>query len=125
MEYARRIRPNLAIGGLGDYAGGDLRNLVLGVPVFWWPHVTDWGALKLLAAPGVEFHNGRNGGSVEHHKSEGGEHPDEDDTHFLFRIGMAYSFHLGESFGIEPAVNLDFVNSEEVWVYGVNITYAW
>jgi hypothetical protein len=38
---------------------------------------------------------------------------------------MAYSFHLGGSFGIEPAVNLDFVNSEEVWVYGINLTYSW
>jgi uridylate kinase len=30
-----------------------------------------------------------------------------------------------QPFGIEPAVNLDFVNGEEVWVYGVNLTYAW
>mgnify|MGYP001547271281 FL=1 len=125
LEYARRISSSFAVGGLVDYAGGGLRNLVLGVPVFWWPHVTDWGALKLLAAPGVEFHNGRNGGSPEHHKSEDGEHADEDETHFLFRIGAAYSFHLGQSFGIEPAVNLDFVNGEEVWVYGLNLTYGW
>ncbi len=34
LGYGRRIGSSFAIGGLVDYAGGDLRNLVLGVSVF-------------------------------------------------------------------------------------------
>ena len=43
---------------------------------------------------------------------------------FVFRIGVGYDIHIGESFGIMPAINLDFVNNEEVWVYGLNFTYG-
>ncbi len=59
-------------------------------------------------------------------KSEDSGHggPDKDATYFVFRIGVAYDFHIGERFGIAPAVNLDFVNNEEVWVYGLNFTYG-
>jgi hypothetical protein len=108
------------VGGLIDYAGGGLRNTVLAVPVYWHPG----GGWKLIAAPGVEFHNGRGGG--EHAKSEGGHgEADEDETYFLFRIGAGYHIHLGEHWGLVPAVDLDFVDGEQVWVYGVGVAYGW
>ena len=40
------------------------------------------------------------------------------------RIGIGYDIHVGESFGLVPTVNLDFVNNEKVWVYGLAVTYG-
>lgn len=110
------------MGGLFEYTDG-LRNTIFAVPFYWHPG----GSWKLIAAPGVEFHNGR-GEAVTPHKSEGGEEghgeADEDETYFLFRIGVAYDIHLGGSWGLAPAVDLDFVEGERVLVYGVSLTYG-
>jgi hypothetical protein len=84
--------------------------------VYWHPA----GGLKLLAAPGIEHHRGRGGESSAHAKSDEHAEVDEDETHFLFRIGVAFDFHVGSRFGIAPAINLDLVDGGEVWVYGLN-----
>jgi len=128
IDYKRRIAERWAVGALFDYAGGSLRNAVVAAAVTWFPV----GHLQLWAAPGVEFHQGRNGGNGDGDcgcggkllSDEGGEHADKDATYFLFRVGVGWDFHLGGRFGIVPAVNLDFVNGEEVWVYGLNFTYG-
>jgi len=120
LDYKRRVAERWALGMLFDYAGGGLRNAVLAPSVSFWP--PGLGNLQLLAAPGVEFHQGRDGGG--HEKAEEGGGADKDATYFLFRLGIAYDIHLGERFGIVPMVNLDFVNNEEVWVYGFAFTYG-
>jgi hypothetical protein len=120
LDYKRRIAYRWAVGVLFDYAGGELRNAVLAPMVAFWPGV---GKLQLLAAAGVESHQGRDGGG--HQKSDEGGGTDEDATYFLFRLGIGYDIHLGESFGLVPVVNLDFVNNEKVWVYGLAFTYGW
>ena len=118
LEYGRALTPHWTIGGLIDYAGGGQRNLVIAPLVVWKPFAG--GGFVLLAAPGIEYHNGR--GTVEHHlaKAEAAG-LDEDETYFVLRLGTAYYFHLGSRFGIGPAVNLDLVEDEQVWVYGVNL----
>lgn len=120
LDYKRRIAERWAVGALFDYAGGGLRDAVVAPMVVFWPGL---GNLQLLAAAGVEFHQGRDGGG--HQKSGEGGGSDEDATYFLFRLGIGYDIHLGESFGLVPTVNLDFVNNEEVWVYGLAVTYGW
>lgn len=50
---------------------------------------------------------------------------DEDETHFLFRVGVGYHFHVSDHWGVVPTVNLDVVDSEEVWVYGIALAYGW
>jgi hypothetical protein len=102
-----------------DYAGGNLRNTILAAAVFWHPG----GGWKFLGAPGVEYHQGR-GGEAAPPKSEGHGEVDEDETYFLFRLGVAYDIHLGGSWGLAPAVDLDFVESERVLVYGLNLTHG-
>jgi len=119
LDYKRRIANQWAVGALFDYAGGDLRNTVLAPSVSFWPGL---GNLQLLAAAGVEFHQGRDGEG--HEKSSGEGSTDEDATYFVFRLGLAYDIHIGERFGLAPSVNLDFVNNEEVWVYGFSLTYG-
>ena len=108
------------MGVLFDYAGGELRNAVLAPMVGFWPGL---GNLQLLAAARVEFHRGRNGGG--HQKSGEGGGTDKDAAYFLFRLGIGYDIHLGESFGLVPNLNLDFVNNEKVWIYGLAVTYGW
>jgi hypothetical protein len=116
LEYGRVLSPHWTVGGLIDYAGGGQRNMVIAPAVFWKPF---GGGFVLLAAPGVEYHSGR--GTVEHHllKAESAAE-DKNKTYFVLRLGTAYYFHFGSRFGIGPAVNLDLVNGQEVWVYGVN-----
>jgi len=120
VDYERRLSQHWGIGGLIDWAGGDLRNTVFAVPVFWHPG----GNWKLIGAPGIEYHNGR-GDVVTPHKSEGHDEVDEDETNFLIRFGVAYDIHLGGSWGLAPALNIDLVDSERVWVYGLDLTYGW
>jgi hypothetical protein len=120
LDYKRRIAERWAVGALFDYAGGELRNAVLAPMVAFWPGL---GNLQFLAAVGVEFHQGR--GGDDHQKSGEAGEADQDATYFLIRIGVGYDFHLGESFGLVPVVNLDFVNNEKVWVYGLAFTYGW
>ena len=119
LDYKRRIAERWAVGVLFDYAGGELRNAVLAPMVAFWPGL---GNLQLLAAAGVEFHQGRDGGGHRKSAEDGGT--DEDATYFLLRLGIGYDIHLGESFGLVPVVNLDFVNNEKVWVYGLAVTYG-
>ncbi len=116
LEYGRVLSPHWIVGGLIDYAGGSQRNIVIAPAVSWKPF---GGGFVLLAAPGVEFHDGR--GTVEHHLSKAESAArDKDETYFVLRLGTVYYFHVGSRFGIGPAVNVDFVEGEEVWVYGVN-----
>jgi hypothetical protein len=118
FEYERRLSQRWGIGGLFEYTDG-LRNRIFAVPVYWHPG----GGWKLIAAPGVEHHDGR-GVVLNPHKSDGPVEIDEDETYFLFRLGAAYDIHLGGSWGLAPGVNLDFVEGERVLVYGVSLTYG-
>lgn len=117
LEYERRLTEAFGIGGLVDYVGGDLRNTVVALVFFWRPG----GGWKFLAAPGIELHEGRGVVADEHH----GEAVDRDDEHPLLRLGAAYDFHLGGGLSLSPALNLDLVNHERVWVYGLNLVYGW
>lgn len=115
LEYAYKLSKNWAIGGLIDYAGPDQRNWIAAPVVYWKPGL---GGLILLAAPGVEYHDGR--GEVDHHLLKSSESEvDEDKTEFLLRLGAIYMFHVGSRYGIGPTVNLDLVGGHEVLVYGV------
>jgi hypothetical protein len=108
LEYAYRVSPSWSVGVMVEYAGGDLRNAVGVVPFYWFPHA-GW---YFLAGPGIEFHNGR--GTDSH----GGE--DKDEEFFIVKIGAGYEFELGERFLLAPNYNLDFVDGEQVSVYGLS-----
>lgn len=45
----------------------------------------------------------------------GGAHPHTED---LYRVSASYDFHVGD-FGIAPTVAVDFIDSEEAYVFGV------
>lgn len=128
LDYKRRVAHRWAVGGLFDYASGELRDSIVAASVTWWPV----GQLGLTAAPGIEYHRGRSsndgcgcGGSTKSEKAEGHGETDKDATYFVLRLGVGWGFPIGESYGIEPQINLDLVEGENVWVYGVNFIYAW
>lgn len=117
LEYVREISHHWGIGVLFDYAGG-LRNAVIGVPVYYLPG----GRWKLMAAPCIEFHRGRST-SEEHTKADAHGETDENEKHFLFRVSIGYDIILAPRYSLVPAVGLDFVKGERVWVYGFNFAY--
>jgi len=125
LDYKRRVAERWAVGGLFDHAGGSLRNAIVAASVTWLPV----GKLSLTAAPGIEFHRGRSSnegcGCAGSAKSEETSEADEDATYFVFRLGVGWVFPIGQSYAIEPQVNLDLVEGEKVWVFGVNFIYAW
>jgi len=128
LEYRRIIANRWAIGGLFDYAGGELRNTILAPSLTWLPV----GRLQITAAPGIEFHKGRGNtegcGCDPHTKSEDPDPIglfDEDETFFVFRLGAGWNFPVGQNYAITPQINLDLVDGEKVWVYGFVFAYAW
>jgi len=100
LDYEYHLSEHFGIGGLVDLATGDVRDFIIGVPVFAHPV----GGLLVLAVPGMEH---QNDGSNE----------------FLFRLGVGWEFELSERFVLTPIVNVDFVDGEEIWVYGVALEY--
>jgi hypothetical protein len=97
LDYEYRLNRRWGIGALIDYAGKDFRSWVAGVPIVLHPG----GAWKLLVAPGLED-------------------KEVEDVVFLVRAGVMYDFEVG-SFTVAPALNVDFVDDEEILVYGFNI----
>lgn len=97
LDYEYRLSRRWGIGALIDYAGGDLRSWVAGVPLFLHPG----GGWKLVVAPGYEDKEG-------------------EDREFLVRVGAGYDFEVG-GFSVLPSVQVDFVGDEETPVYGLNI----
>lgn len=101
FDYERRLSGLIGIGGLVDFALGDLRAAVLGVPVFFHPN-DHW---KFHIAPGVEHR--------------------EDENNFLVRLGVGYIFDLGP-IGLATTVMIDFVDEESVSeVYILGLALEW
>jgi hypothetical protein len=95
LEYVRRINESFSIGGTVEYTFSDHDFLVAVIPFAYY--LGDW---KFIAAPGVE-------------DSDHG-------TEALFRLGAGYLFELPDHWEINPQVNVDFVDGDDVWVFGVS-----
>jgi len=97
VDYEYRILRNLSLGALIDYAPGDLRTTVFAAGAFIRPI----GGLMVVAAPGFESHEGK--------------------QHALFRLGFGYEFGMADRFSLTPNFNIDFVNGQQVYVYGLSV----
>jgi len=101
VDYEYRFARRFGLGGLVDFALGDLRSVVLGVPGFFHPSER-W---KLFAAPGFERREGEN--------------------NFLVRLGAGYSFDVGPV-DLEPSFMVDFVDEDEVSeVFILGVALVW
>jgi hypothetical protein len=99
MDYEYRLSETNGIGGLVEYASGELDSWVFAAPLFIHPYK----GLRLLVALGFEY---------GHSEAE-----------FLIRTGIAYEFEMGERWTIIPEFDIDFVDSEEKYVYGIAFGY--
>jgi hypothetical protein len=95
-DYERRFSKRFGIGVLADYASGDVRAYVVALPVFL--HVTE--RLKFFVAAGVED------------SSHG--------TESLVKLGVDYGFKVGGLI-VAPVFTVDFVDRQEILVFGLNI----
>jgi len=94
IEYERRITEHFGIGAVAEYTFGDHDFWIYAIPFAF--HTGHW---KFYVAPGIE---------------ESDEHGSEE----LVRLGVEYAFELSDGWEIAPQVNVDFVDSEDVWVFG-------
>jgi hypothetical protein len=94
LEYQRRLNEQFGIGIVTEYTFGEADLWVVAIPVVF--HTGHW---KFYAGPGIE--DGHHG------------------TEELVRLGGEYSFEFSDGWEIAPQVNVDFVDGEEVWVFGV------
>ena len=111
-EYEFRFNRLVGAGVMGEYAWG-FREEIFVFPVYFHPV----GGLVLAAGPGLD----RPTGATSEGEGEGGE---EEGTAFLFRVAVQYEFELGKGFSIGPIVAFDFVNGDQVLVYGMGFAYA-
>ena len=93
IEYERRLNDWFGIGALAEHTFGDLDFWVYAVSFAY--HADPW---KFYVAPGVE--NGDRGGES------------------LVRIGAEYGFEVG-GWEIAPQLDIDFVDGDQVAVFGV------
>lgn len=96
LDYEYRLSRVWGIGFLFDYVGGEARASVAGLSLYLHPV----GGLKLLAAPGIEHHEGEN--------------------EFLVRLGLGYELEVGR-WALTPGASVDFVGGDEAYVYGLYI----
>ncbi|UCD56890.1 MAG: hypothetical protein JSV16_13870, partial [Candidatus Hydrogenedentota bacterium] len=97
VDYEYRMDQSVGVGGVIDYAGGDLESTVVAGGLFLHPY----RGLRLLLAPGFENKHGEN--------------------EFLFRIGASYQFPIFDGWTIAPTFNVDFVDGEEAKQVGIGL----
>jgi hypothetical protein len=96
VEYERRLGERFGIGALAEHTFGDIDTWVYAIPFAY--HTQHW---KFYLAPGTE------------HSERGNES--------LLRIGAERAFEIG-FWEIAPQLDVDFVNSEQVYVFGVTLS---
>jgi hypothetical protein len=95
LIYEYRFTELLGLGGFVEYAGGHHDAWSAGVPLFVHPY----GGWRFALAPGFEHRDG------------------EDE--FLFRTGVAHEFEVSDRWTVSPEFNVDFVDGEEILVFGL------
>ena len=100
LTYERRLSDLLGVGGFYEYAGSDFEKWSIGAPLF----IHLYKGWRLTLAPGLEHR--------------------EDDDEFLFRTGVAYEIELSERWALIPELNVDFVDGEQAYVFGLSFGFG-
>jgi hypothetical protein len=98
LSYGYLLQEFIGVGGTFEYATGHFDKWSVTVPLFMYPY----GGLRFALAPGLEHREGEND--------------------FLFRVGVAYEFEIGR-WSISPEFDVDFVDGEKAYVYG--LSFGW
>ena len=100
IVYERRLNNLWGTGGFYEYVAGDFDKWSVGIPLFIHPYKE----FRFTLAPGLE------------HRDSGDE--------FLFRLGVGYEFELSKRWIWMPEFNVDFVDGQEAYVFGLAIGYG-
>lgn len=108
IEYQRHLstRWSLGIEAIEISTTNVSRGFLVVVPLYF----NLVGGLGLKAGPGIE-------GSREE-PEDGGE--GESTTRFAMRFGAGWEFELGKRFTLTPEVNMDVIEGNLTWVYGLS-----
>lgn len=89
------------MGGFAENVTGLDRAFAAGFQLGW--HC--YRELVVVAGPGLE-------------RREGDWEP-------IVRVGAFYEFPTGGGWVLSPAVFYDFLEAEDLWIYGLNLGYSW
>ena len=103
LGYEYRLNELFGIGGVVEYAGVDFKELIVIAPLYLHPY-KGW---LFVVAPGVAIPKKHSVDVVK----------------FLFRVGAAYEFEIGEKWALIPEFNVDFVDDREALVFGLAFGY--
>lgn len=95
LTWEYRLQEIFGAGVFWEYAAGPFDKWAAALALFIHPYK----GLRFVVAPGLEHNDGEN--------------------EFLFRTGVAYEFEIGR-WSITPEFNVDFVDGEESYVYGLS-----
>ncbi|WOJ98242.1 hypothetical protein R0137_06650 [Congregibacter brevis] len=96
LEYEYRASERFGVGAILEHVGGDFDTNIAVLPVAY--HRGPW---KVYAGPGVED-------------------SEEEGSTFLVRLGLEYGFHFGK-YEVSPQIDVDFVDDEQLFIFGVVI----
>lgn len=96
LDYEYRFSRAWGLVTAFEWVGGDARNWMVGIGPAFHPVA----GLKLFGGPGFEHNDAEN--------------------EFIFRVGLGYEFDVGR-WSLTPAFNLDFVDGEQTYVYGLYV----
>lgn len=94
LEYGHHIGGHWGVSAVAEYSFTDDGTWVFVVPAVYG--IRNW---RLFAGPGLERHDG--------------------ETEFLARVGAGYAFHVENHWEIEPQFNIDWVDGDAVYVWGL------
>jgi len=103
FDYEYRITKWVGTGVMYDYTSGNINAHVAAVPLFIHPVEN----VRVYIGPGLE--------SKKH--EEHGHTSDAEE--FLVRIGVMYDWHVMERYSITPTFEVDFVDGEQSYIFGV------
>ncbi|WOJ95100.1 hypothetical protein R0135_07985 [Congregibacter variabilis] len=99
LEYEYRMNEQFGVGAIFEHVGGDFHTNVAVLPV-----AVHRGPWKLYAGPGLED-------------------SEEEGSVFLVRVGLEYGFHF-DAYEVSPQIDVDFVDGEHLFIFGVTIARA-
>lgn len=137
IDYVRQFSEtgSFGIGVFAEIIFADHKEYALGIPLYYKIAEGFW----LRTGPGVEIlKEAKETENVELHGTEHlsklgsskttssiDPHAElEDKVKFLYRVGLMYTFHVGQNFGISPSVDFDLVEKHNAFVYGINLGWA-
>ena len=101
VEYERHLTELLGFGGVFEWEPSFEERVLVAPALFIHPV----GDLLVTVAPGAQF--------------------EEHSTQFVFRVGVAWEFELGDGFGLAPTISYDFVESgSDAVSYGLVLNFS-